>query len=126
MLTFAPSNASLVRQVLSGRRDRFDVLVRRHLGAVYSGAYSFTTNHADAPPIPKPVVPTDDPGATSDTMVTIASMPLADFSPWVTKARVEWDASFRKGRLFSLSPHLPPDTIFCGWMSAISWEYWEP
>ncbi len=48
MLTLAPSNAALVKQVLRGRRERFDVLVRRHLNAVYAVAYSFTTNHADA------------------------------------------------------------------------------
>ena len=48
MLILAPSNAALVRQVLRGRRERFDVLVRRHLSAVYAVAFSFTTNHADA------------------------------------------------------------------------------
>ncbi len=48
MLSIAPSNAALVRQVLRGRRERFDALVRRHLNAVYAVAYSFTTNHADA------------------------------------------------------------------------------
>ena len=48
MLTLAPTNAALVKQVLRGRRERFDVLVRRHLNAVYAVAYSFTTNHADA------------------------------------------------------------------------------
>ena len=48
MLSLAPSNAALVRQVLHGRRDRFDVLVRRHLRAVHAVAFAVTSNYADA------------------------------------------------------------------------------
>ena len=45
---FTSSDAAIVRQVLSGQRDRFALLVQRHIGTVYAVAYSHSRNHADA------------------------------------------------------------------------------
>ncbi len=42
------SDQLLIRQVLSGQRDSFDVLVKRYLGAVHAVAYARTRSHADA------------------------------------------------------------------------------
>ena len=42
------SDSWLVRRALSGRRESFDRLVERHIGAVYAVALSRTRNHADA------------------------------------------------------------------------------
>lgn len=42
------SDARLIQQIISGRRDRFDTLVARYLPAVYAVAYSQLRNHADA------------------------------------------------------------------------------
>jgi len=42
------SDARAVRQVLRGRRDQFDTLVKRYLPAVYAVSYAQLRNHADA------------------------------------------------------------------------------
>jgi len=42
------SDAYAVRQVLSGRRDTFNLLVERYLPAVYAVSYAQLHNHADA------------------------------------------------------------------------------
>jgi len=43
-----PSDDSIIRQVLSGRRQQFGMLVQRHLPSVYAVAYAQTHNHSDA------------------------------------------------------------------------------
>lgn len=47
-LLSGPSDDSIIRQVLSGRRQQFGMLVQRHLPSVYAVAYAQTHNHADA------------------------------------------------------------------------------
>ena len=42
------SDARAVRQVLRGRRDQFDTLVKRYLPVVYAVSYAQLRNHADA------------------------------------------------------------------------------
>ena len=42
------SDESLIRQVLDGRRESFDVLVKRYLRVVHAVAYARTRSHADA------------------------------------------------------------------------------
>ncbi|HPO12321.1 MAG TPA: sigma-70 family RNA polymerase sigma factor [Candidatus Hydrogenedentes bacterium] len=46
--TYMPPDEWVVRQVLSGQRNRFQILVNRHLPTVYAVAYAQTHNHADA------------------------------------------------------------------------------
>jgi len=48
MGTSALADSALVHDVLSGRRDRFDVLIERYYHAAYAVAYSRTGNPADA------------------------------------------------------------------------------
>lgn len=48
MLTILRTDAGLVAQVMAGRANRFDELVRRHFNVVYGIAFSYTRNHADA------------------------------------------------------------------------------
>ncbi|MFP6583568.1 MAG: sigma-70 family RNA polymerase sigma factor [Candidatus Hydrogenedentota bacterium] len=48
MLTILRTDAGLVAQVMAGRPNRFDELVRRHFNVVYGIAFSYTRNHADA------------------------------------------------------------------------------
>lgn len=38
----------VIRRVLSGRREDFGILVRRHRGAAHAVAYAHTVNNADA------------------------------------------------------------------------------
>ncbi len=45
---YMPPDDWVVRQVLSGQRNRFQILVDRHLPTVYAVAYAQTRNHADA------------------------------------------------------------------------------
>ena len=48
MLTILRTDAGLVAQVLTGKTNRFDELVRRHMNTVYGIAFSYTRNHSDA------------------------------------------------------------------------------
>lgn len=48
LTTGTSSDPAIVRQVLSGDRSRFDILVQRYLPSVYAVAYARVGNHADA------------------------------------------------------------------------------
>ena len=48
MLSILRTDAGLVAQVLTGKTNRFDELVSRHMNMVYGIAFSYTRNHADA------------------------------------------------------------------------------
>lgn len=47
-ITHMPSDERVIDHVLSGQRERFEVLVNRYLSTVYAVAYAQTRNHADA------------------------------------------------------------------------------
>jgi RNA polymerase sigma-70 factor (ECF subfamily) len=89
--TLTHSDARLVRQVLSGRRDRFAPLVERHQSMVQAVAFAYTGNRADAEDVVQ--------DAFLKAFQSLSSLREPNrFGPWVATITRRAASDYRKQR----------------------------